>query len=32
MAIMRFRKGGYIRTVNDEPEEVQEFKRRRAYY
>lgn len=32
MAIMRFRKGGYIRTVLDEPEEMQEFKRRRAYY
>ena len=32
MAMMRFRKGGYIRTVNDEPEEVREFKRRRSYY
>jgi predicted phage terminase large subunit-like protein len=32
MAIMRFRKGGYIRTVNDEPEEIQEFRRKRAYY
>jgi predicted phage terminase large subunit-like protein len=32
MALMRFRKGGYIRTVNDEPEEIREFKRKRAYY
>ena len=32
MAMMRFRKGGYIRTVNDEPEEIREFKRKRSYY
>jgi predicted phage terminase large subunit-like protein len=32
MAIMRFRKGGYIRTVNDEPEEVTEFRRKKSYY
>jgi predicted phage terminase large subunit-like protein len=32
MAMMRFRKGGYIRTDLDEPEEVREFRRRRAYY
>ena len=32
MALMRFRKGGYIRTDLDEPEEVREFRRRREYY
>jgi hypothetical protein len=32
MALMRFRKGGYIRTDLDEPEEVKEFRRKRAYY
>jgi len=32
MAMMRFRKGGYIRTDLDEPEEVPEFRRRRSYY
>ena len=32
MALMRFRKGGYIRTDLDEPDEVKEFRRRRAYY
>jgi predicted phage terminase large subunit-like protein len=32
MALMRFRKGGYIRTVNDEPDEIREFKRRKSYY
>lgn len=32
MAMMRFRRGGYIRTVNDEPEEIREFKRKRVYY
>ena len=32
MALMRFRKGGYIRTDLDEPEEVKEFRRRREYY
>ena len=32
MALMRFRKGGYIRTDLDEPDEVKEFRRKRAYY
>jgi predicted phage terminase large subunit-like protein len=32
MAMMRFRKGGYIRTINDEPEEVREFRRKKSYY
>ena len=33
MAIMRFRKGGYIRADLDEPDEPREFKpKRRAYY
>jgi predicted phage terminase large subunit-like protein len=32
MALMRFRRGGYIRTNLDEPEEVREFRRRREYY
>lgn len=32
MALMRFRRGGYLRTDLDEPEEVKEFRRRRAYY
>ena len=32
MALMRFRKGGYIRTDLDEPEEVREFRRKRSYY
>jgi predicted phage terminase large subunit-like protein len=32
LAMMRFRKGGYLRTDLDEPEEVREFRRRRAYY
>ena len=32
MALMRFRKGGYIRTNLDEPEEVREFRRKREYY
>ena len=32
LAMMRFRKGGYIRTLLDEPEEVQEFRRKRPYY
>ena len=32
MALMRFRKGGYIRTNLDEPEEVKEFRRKREYY
>lgn len=32
LAMMRFRKGGYIRSVLDEPEEVPEFRRKKAYY
>jgi predicted phage terminase large subunit-like protein len=32
MALMRFRRGGYIRTNLDEPEEVREFRRKREYY
>jgi predicted phage terminase large subunit-like protein len=32
MALMRFRRGGYIRTDLDEPEEVKEFRRKREYY
>jgi predicted phage terminase large subunit-like protein len=32
MALMRFRRGGYIRTDLDEPEEIKEFRRRREYY
>lgn len=32
MALMRFRKGGYIRTDLDEPDEIREFRRKRAYY
>jgi hypothetical protein len=32
MALMRFRRGGYIRTDLDEPEEIKEFRRKREYY
>jgi predicted phage terminase large subunit-like protein len=32
MAMMRFRKGGYLRTDLDEPEEPREFRRKKAYY
>jgi predicted phage terminase large subunit-like protein len=32
LALMRFRKGGYIGTTLDEPEEQHDFKRKRAYY
>jgi phage terminase large subunit-like protein len=32
LAMMRFRKGGYIRSLLDEPEEPREFRRKRAYY
>ena len=32
LAMMRFRKGGYIRALLDEPEDVVEFRRRRPYY
>ena len=32
LAMMRFRKGGYIRSILDEPEELPEFRRKRPYY
>jgi len=32
LALMRFRKGGYIRSILDEPEELPEFRRKKAYY
>jgi hypothetical protein len=32
MALMRFRKGGYIRSALDEVDEVPEFRRKRPYY
>jgi predicted phage terminase large subunit-like protein len=33
LALMRFRKGGYVRTTLDEEDEIQYFKRRQpAYY
>ena len=32
MALMRCRQGGFIRLPSDEPDEVQYFKRRSAYY
>jgi predicted phage terminase large subunit-like protein len=32
LAMIRFRRGGYIRTLLDEPEEVREFRRQRPYY
>jgi predicted phage terminase large subunit-like protein len=33
LALMRFRKGGYIRTALDEPEEVPQFRRHfQGYY
>jgi predicted phage terminase large subunit-like protein len=32
LALMRFRRGGYIRALLDEPEETPEFRRRRPYY
>jgi len=32
LAMMRFRKGGFIRTELDEPEELREFRRKKAYY
>ena len=31
-AIMRFRRGGFIRLASDEPDEVPEFRRKREYY
>ena len=32
LALMRFRKGGYIRSALDEQDEVPEFRRKRRYY
>ena len=32
LAISRFRKGGFIRSDLDEPDEIREFKRKKAYY
>ena len=32
LALMRFRKGGYVRTALDEEEPIQYFKRKTAYY
>lgn len=32
LALMRFRRGGYVRSVMDEPDEPQEFRRKKAYY
>jgi predicted phage terminase large subunit-like protein len=32
LAMMRFRRGGYIRSALDEPDEVPEFRRRKPYY
>ena len=32
LAMMRFRRGGYIRAMLDEPDEVPEFRRKKAYY
>ena len=32
LALMRFRRGGYIKANLDEPDEPKEFKRRKAYY
>ena len=31
-ALDRFRRGGFIRLINDEPDEVREFTRKREYY
>jgi predicted phage terminase large subunit-like protein len=31
-ALMRFRRGGFIRLASDEPDEIKEFRRRRAAY
>jgi len=31
-ALMRFRRGGFIRLASDEPEEIREFRRRKAAY
>jgi phage terminase large subunit-like protein len=31
-AIMRFRRGGFIRLDSDEPEEQKYFRRKKAYY
>jgi hypothetical protein len=32
LALMRFRKGGYIRTQLDEEDEIPQFRRRVEYY
>ena len=32
LAMSRFRKGGFLRTELDEPDEVREFRRKKAYY
>ena len=32
LALMRFRKGGYVGTALDEPEDVPSFRRKKAYY
>jgi predicted phage terminase large subunit-like protein len=32
LAMSRFRKGGFLRTELDEPDEIREFRRKRAYY
>ena len=32
LAMMRFRRGGYIRALLDEPDEIPEFRRKRPYY
>jgi predicted phage terminase large subunit-like protein len=31
-ALLRFRRGGFIRLASDEPEEVREFRRRKSAY
>lgn len=31
-ALLRFRRGGFIRLASDEPEEVREFRRKKVYY
>jgi len=32
LAMMRFRKGGYVRTLLDEEDEPQQFRRKQAAY
>jgi phage terminase large subunit-like protein len=31
-ALLRFRRGGFIRLDNDEQEDIKQFRRRRPYY